>query len=137
MALETRLKRRVEAGLLDDPQVQQIIEFEKGHERSLFLYAIAGLGSFAVAIGIVSIIAANWDSIPGRVKAVLHPRSSRSGAQSCDRYPEPLDRIGHFTQLSPRHQGTLLARALLARCPCVTRRREIVLGYREFRRKTR
>ena len=88
MALETRLKRWVEAGLLDEPQAQRIIEFEKGHERPLFLYAIAGLGSLAVAIGIVSIIAANWDSIPGRVKIATNLLLLVSGGVLRARYAE-------------------------------------------------
>lgn len=32
------------------------------------MIAIAGLGGLAIAVGIVSIIAANWDAIPGRLK---------------------------------------------------------------------
>lgn len=34
----------------------------------MFLYAVAGLGALAIAIGLVSIVAANWDAIPGRIK---------------------------------------------------------------------
>lgn len=68
MALERRLKRWNEAGLIDAQQLQKILDFEKGQERPTFLYAVAGLGGLAIAIGIVSIVAANWDYIPGQFK---------------------------------------------------------------------
>ncbi|HEY5960718.1 MAG TPA: DUF2157 domain-containing protein, partial [Polyangiaceae bacterium] len=68
MALETRLKRWTEAGLIESRQAQRILEFEQGRDRPMLLYAVAGLGGLAIAIGIVSIVAANWDAIPGRVK---------------------------------------------------------------------
>lgn len=71
MALEQRLKRWTEAGLLEPQQAQRIRDFEQGREKPLLLYAIAGLGGLAIAIGVVSIVAANWDDIPGRVKIGL------------------------------------------------------------------
>jgi uncharacterized membrane protein len=68
MALERQLQRWTEAGLLEPRQAQRILEFEHGRERPMLLYAVAGLGGLAIAVGIVSIVAANWDDIPGRVK---------------------------------------------------------------------
>lgn len=68
MVLEQRLKRWTEAGLLQPGQAQRILDFEQSREKPLLLYAIAGLGGLAIAIGVVSIVAANWDDIPGRVK---------------------------------------------------------------------
>jgi uncharacterized membrane protein len=68
MALEQRLKRWTEAGLLEPGQAQRILDYEQGRGRPMLIYAVAGLGGLAIAIGIVSIVAANWDDIPGRVK---------------------------------------------------------------------
>jgi uncharacterized membrane protein len=68
MPLERQLKRWLAADLIDSDQAQRIAAFEKERGKPLFLYAIAGLGGLAIAIGIVSIVAANWDAIPGRVK---------------------------------------------------------------------
>jgi uncharacterized membrane protein len=68
MALERRLQRWTEAGLLDAQQAQRILEFEQGQRRPTLLYAVAGLGGLAIALGIISIVAANWDIIPGRLK---------------------------------------------------------------------
>lgn len=68
MALDKRLKRWVDAQLIEPGQALRILEFERGQERPLFLYAVAGLGAVAIAVGVVSIVAANWELIPGRVK---------------------------------------------------------------------
>ncbi len=68
MPLERQLKRWLAADLVDSDQAQRIAAFEKERGKPLFLYAVAGLGGLAIAIGIVSIVASNWDAIPGRVK---------------------------------------------------------------------
>ncbi|MGB5816890.1 MAG: DUF2157 domain-containing protein [Thermoanaerobaculia bacterium] len=68
MPLERQLKRWLAADLIDADQAQGIAAFEKERGRPLFLYAIAGLGGLAIAIGVVSIVASNWDAIPGQVK---------------------------------------------------------------------
>jgi len=89
VALEPRLQRWVEVGLLSAEQAERILAFERTdlvahppppllppppiaahHEehRPTLLYAIAGLGALAIAVGLLSIVAANWDEIPARVK---------------------------------------------------------------------
>jgi hypothetical protein len=49
--------------------VEKIKAFENGRKRPLLLYAFGGLGALAVAIGIISLIASNWDEIgrPGKL----------------------------------------------------------------------
>src|SRR5262249_11371439 len=42
--------------------------FERSSRAPIALYALGVLGAGAVALGIVSLIAANWDAIPGTVK---------------------------------------------------------------------
>jgi uncharacterized membrane protein len=71
MALERQLKRWTLAGLIDAGQAERIRAFEKEGTRPALLYAITGLGGLAMAIGLVSIVAANWDIIPGRLKLAL------------------------------------------------------------------
>lgn len=68
MPLEGQLKRWLAADLIHSEQAQRIRDFEKERGRPLFVYAVAGLGGLAIAIGLVSIVASNWDAIPGRVK---------------------------------------------------------------------
>ena len=71
MDLEQQLKRWRQADLLSPEQVERIRAFEKQRERPTLLYAVAGLAGLAVAIGLVSIVASNWDLIPGRMKLAL------------------------------------------------------------------
>jgi uncharacterized membrane protein len=68
VALEQQLSRWVDGGLIDRDQAETIARFEQARAGPNFLYAIACLGGLAIAIGLVSIVAANWDAIPGRVK---------------------------------------------------------------------
>ncbi len=70
-ALEHRLARWIDAGFLSAEQANQIVAFERERGRPMFSYAVAGLGGLAIAIGIVSIVASNWDAIPGRVKLAV------------------------------------------------------------------
>lgn len=70
VSLEPRLRRWVVAGLVTAEQAERIRAFEHAdHERRpTLLYAVAGLGGLAIAVGLLSIVAANWDDIPGRMK---------------------------------------------------------------------
>jgi len=68
MSLERKLERWQQAGLIDQATRARIEAFEHGQRRPIVLYALAVLGAGTVALGIVSIIAANWDAIPGTVK---------------------------------------------------------------------
>ena len=69
--IEKRLARWVAAGLLDADQAERIAAFERERGKPVFLYAVAGLGGLAIAIGLVSIVASNWDAIPGRLKLAI------------------------------------------------------------------
>jgi uncharacterized membrane protein len=71
MPLEQQLQRWKQAELISGEQAERIQAFEKQRERPALLYAVAGLAGFAVAIGLVSIVAANWALIPGRMKLAL------------------------------------------------------------------
>jgi uncharacterized membrane protein len=71
MALDHQLKRWKDAELVSTEQVERILAFEKQRQRPTLAIAIAGLAALAIAIGLVSIVAANWDLIPGRMKLAL------------------------------------------------------------------
>lgn len=68
MSLEGKLGRWREAGLIDAATAQRITAFEDSRRKPVALYALAALGAGTVALGIVSLVAANWDVIPPRVK---------------------------------------------------------------------
>lgn len=71
MSLEPQLQRWKDAELISPAQAERILEYEKRRARPALLYAVAGLAGLAVAIGLISIVASNWDLIPGRMKLVL------------------------------------------------------------------
>jgi uncharacterized membrane protein len=68
MSIARKLARWREAGLIDDATSARIQAFEDAERTPVALYALGVLGASAVALGLISIIAANWDVIPGRVK---------------------------------------------------------------------
>lgn len=72
MFVNRNLDRWHDAGLLDDAALDRIRAWEAAHARPVWLWALAGMGVFAVALGVVALVAANWDGIPGSVKISGH-----------------------------------------------------------------
>jgi uncharacterized membrane protein len=68
MSLNRQLARWQEAGLIDAAVAARIAAHEASRRRPVALYAISGLGALAIAIGITSLIAANWDGIGRPIK---------------------------------------------------------------------
>ncbi len=67
--IEKRLQKWVEAGLLSTSQVDAILQHEaQSHSRNWVAYGVAGIGVTAIAVGIISVIAANWGMIPPLTK---------------------------------------------------------------------
>lgn len=59
-------------GLLSAEQAAAILTHEQGARRGRFTHGMTGLAVFAIGIGILSIIAANWAMIPAGVKLGAH-----------------------------------------------------------------
>ena len=72
MFVNRNLERWHGAGLLDDAARDRIRAWEAVHARPVWLWALAGMGVFAVALGVVALVAANWGGIPGSVKIGGH-----------------------------------------------------------------
>ncbi len=69
VASASDLQRWIAAGIITADQAARIAEFDRDRQRRpSLLYAIAGVAGLAIAVGIVSIVASNWDGIPGRAK---------------------------------------------------------------------
>jgi hypothetical protein len=72
--LEDRLSRWEQAGLISSAQHRDIGEYERARGSrigsQLVLYGFLVLGGAVVSIGVVSLIAANWDAIPAAAKLV-------------------------------------------------------------------
>jgi hypothetical protein len=68
MSLDRKLARWESAGLIDGATRARIRAFEQSERAPIALYALGVLGAGTLALGVLSVIAANWDGIPGTVK---------------------------------------------------------------------
>jgi uncharacterized membrane protein len=68
MSLRSQLDRWQAAGLIDAPTAERIEAHEAAQRRPIGLYALGTLGAGTIALGIISLVAANWDAIGPRVK---------------------------------------------------------------------
>lgn len=72
MSLESKLEAWVAAGLIDADAAARIRTHEEANDRPYVLWAIVGLGLFALALGLALIVAANWDVIADWLKLGVH-----------------------------------------------------------------
>jgi len=73
MNLEQLTKKWVTAQVVDQPTADRILQFEGGVPRtSWVMYEVAGIGVTVVATGIISTVAANWDSISDTAKLIAY-----------------------------------------------------------------
>lgn len=70
MYLEKRLNLWEKQNLISSVQKKQILEFEKSNKKPLFLIGMTLLGIFTIALGVISIVAANWFTISGTIKII-------------------------------------------------------------------
>lgn len=68
MRIGRRLERWQAEGLIDAPTAGRIARWEEAHRPPLVAPVLATLGAGTVALGVVALVAANWEAIPGRVK---------------------------------------------------------------------
>lgn len=59
-------------GIIDAGQAESIAAFEAARGRPRLALALAVLGAFTIGVGIIAIIAANWDAIPITLRLGLH-----------------------------------------------------------------
>lgn len=60
------------AGLIDDETRARLIAYEADHARPLALWAVFGIGALAIGLGLISVVAANWEAIPGELRLGVH-----------------------------------------------------------------
>lgn len=63
MSLSKQMSRWRAAGLIDQDTEARILEFEAQRGRPRVVYGLAALGAVSIGVGIISIVAANWDGI--------------------------------------------------------------------------
>jgi uncharacterized membrane protein len=68
MTLNKKLHKWHQAGLIDQQTKLAIEEFERTHSKPMVLWAAGGLGAFAIVVGVISVVAANWLFISDTVK---------------------------------------------------------------------
>lgn len=61
-----------ETGLIDAGTRDRLLAYEASHARPLALWAVFGIGALAIGLGLVSVIAANWEEIPGQLRLSVH-----------------------------------------------------------------
>lgn len=61
-----------EAGLIDAGTRDRLLAHEAAHARPLALWAVFGIGALAIGLGLVSVIASNWEDIPGQIRLAVH-----------------------------------------------------------------
>ena len=69
---ERKLNKWLDAGLIDSETAQRIRQYEADRSRPVGLWSLIGLGALAIGLGIISVVAANWDDIPGMVRLTIH-----------------------------------------------------------------
>jgi uncharacterized membrane protein len=69
---EGKLKAWEAAGLIDSATAARIRAWEAEHARPLGLWAAFGLAALAIGLGVLSVVAANWDEIPGAARLAVH-----------------------------------------------------------------
>jgi uncharacterized membrane protein len=67
-----KIARWHEAGLIDAETRDRLVAYEAEHARPLALWAVFGIGALAIGLGLVSLVAANWEDVPGQVRLALH-----------------------------------------------------------------
>ena len=70
MKIEGQVEKWQAAGIISDEQAAKIVAFETGNRQPYALYGFLGLGATAIIIGIISLIAFNWDDISDTFKLV-------------------------------------------------------------------
>lgn len=68
MNISKKLEIWTQEKLISEPQKQAIVEFEMKTKRPMFLYVLLFLSSFCIGLGILAIIASNWQIIPANAK---------------------------------------------------------------------
>lgn len=70
--IERKLAAWQAAGLIDAETTARIKAWEGENARPLALWAVIGIGVLTIGLGLVSVVAANWDAISGVVRLALH-----------------------------------------------------------------
>lgn len=60
------------AGVIDAATRDAILAYEAQNTRPIALWAVFGIGALTIALGLISVVAANWEDIPGLIRLGVH-----------------------------------------------------------------
>lgn len=60
------------AGLIDADTRAALLAYEEQNSRPLALWAVFGIGALAIGLGLISVVAANWEEVPGQLRLAIH-----------------------------------------------------------------
>lgn len=69
---ERKLRAWQAAGLIDADTANRISAWESTHSRPIGVWAVVGVGALTIGLGLISLIAANWDAISGTMRLAIH-----------------------------------------------------------------
>lgn len=72
MPINKKTLRWIDAKILTEAQAQRIVDFEKDRGSGRLMKGLYGLGAFVILMGVLAIVAANWQMIPPYTKVVVH-----------------------------------------------------------------
>ncbi len=70
--LDSKIDAWLDAELIDAAAAARIRAFEKTPKRPLMLWAVIGIGALTILLGIISLVAANWDVISAEARLSIH-----------------------------------------------------------------
>lgn len=71
LGLERQLNRWLQAGVIDKRTASAIAQFEKSRDSLSLLSWVVGLGVFAIGVGIIALVASNWEGIAWQLKLAM------------------------------------------------------------------
>lgn len=71
MKIAKKLDVWLDNGLISAEQYKKIEAFEQNHKKPVVIGSLLGLSFFCIALGIISLISANWEVIPAYIKLSL------------------------------------------------------------------
>lgn len=82
-----KLKTWETAGLIDAATAARIRDWEASNAHPAGLRAVIGIAVLAIGLGLISVVAANWDAIPGLVRLAVHFAALLACAAAARRWP--------------------------------------------------
>lgn len=59
-------------GVINGEATERTRAYEVASSHPLALWAVVGLAALAIGLGLISVVTANWDALPGQVRLGMH-----------------------------------------------------------------